>query len=206
MKRVDEEKIRELFEAGCTYDEIRLELGVSTATVSKVRRRLGLPGRKTGPKPWRLASRKSRRSKFDWVKIQKYYDAGHGTRETQRHFSISSCSWQAAKRRGELVLRAPSDPLPLEELLVRGRQTGRTHLKRRLFAAGLLQERCYDCGIVEWCGKPLSLHLDHINGVPDDNRLENLRLLCPNCHSQTPTFCRSKASLAGMAKQQTRSV
>ncbi|MFA9445403.1 HNH endonuclease [Egicoccus sp. AB-alg6-2] len=40
-----------------------------------------------------------------------------------------------------------------------------------------------------WRGRPLSLHLDHISGDPRDNRLENLRLLCPNCHAQTPTHC-----------------
>jgi 5-methylcytosine-specific restriction endonuclease McrA len=49
---------------------------------------------------------------------------------------------------------------------------------------------CRDCGNPgTHNGKPLTLHLDHINGVHDDNRLENLRWLCPNCHSQTPTYC-----------------
>ena len=51
---------------------------------------------------------------------------------------------------------------------------------------------CAECGLSEWCGKPISLHLDHLNGISNDNRLENLRLLCPNCHSQTPTYCRRK--------------
>lgn len=49
---------------------------------------------------------------------------------------------------------------------------------------------CALCGISEWCGRPLVLHLDHINGINNDNRLTNLRLVCPNCHSQTPTYCR----------------
>lgn len=47
---------------------------------------------------------------------------------------------------------------------------------------------CSECGIEDWFGKPLVLELDHINGINTDNRLENLRLLCPNCHSQTHTF------------------
>jgi 5-methylcytosine-specific restriction endonuclease McrA len=47
---------------------------------------------------------------------------------------------------------------------------------------------CAICGITEWQGKRLTLHLDHVNGVNNDNRYENLRLLCPNCHSQTPTY------------------
>jgi len=52
-----------------------------------------------------------------------------------------------------------------------------------------LINRCYICGINEWRGMPLVLRLDHINGVNDDYRLENLRLLCPNCDSQTDTYC-----------------
>ena len=47
---------------------------------------------------------------------------------------------------------------------------------------------CAWCGISEWQGKPLVLHLDHANGIHNDNRLVNLRLLCPNCHSQTETY------------------
>lgn len=62
-------------------------------------------------------------------------------------------------------------------------------LKKRLLAEGLLEERCAECGISEWNGRPLSLHLDHINGDRRDQRLENLRFLCPNCHSQTETYC-----------------
>lgn len=64
----------------------------------------------------------------------------------------------------------------------------RTHLKSRLRLIWSTWV-CAACGIgEEWNGKALSLQLDHINGVPNDNRLENLRLLCPNCHSQTETF------------------
>jgi hypothetical protein len=58
----------------------------------------------------------------------------------------------------------------------------------RLIAAGRLENRCEECGISEWRGRPLSLDLHHRNGVKDDNRLENLTLLCPNCHRQTDTF------------------
>jgi uncharacterized protein YlaI len=48
---------------------------------------------------------------------------------------------------------------------------------------------CEICSLSEWNDKPLKLHLDHINGKNIDNRLENLRFLCPNCHSQTETYC-----------------
>lgn len=62
------------------------------------------------------------------------------------------------------------------------------HLEARLFLDGLLDRRCAICGLTEWLGKPISLVLDHINGVNNDHRLQNLRLLCPNCNSQQETF------------------
>ncbi len=72
-------------------------------------------------------------------------------------------------------------------------------LKVRLVREKLLEYKCSnkDCGVSEWCGKSLSLQLDHINGIHNDHRIENLRFLCPNCHSQTDTFAgknKNKAS------------
>jgi len=84
----------------------------------------------------------------------------------------------------------------LSEILVEhSTYSNAVHLKRRLLSCGLLRAACYECGITEWRGSRLVLQLDHINGVGDDQRLENLRLLCPNCHSQTATFAGRNASL-----------
>lgn len=81
---------------------------------------------------------------------------------------------------------------PLEEILVVSETVPMMgNLKKRLLREGLLKPYCYseDCSVgSEWLGKTIVLHMDHINGNRCDNRLENLRMLCPNCHSQTDTF------------------
>lgn len=77
--------------------------------------------------------------------------------------------------------------LTSEEIFVEGREVNRRILKRHLLNLGTPYE-CDCCKCSTWQDKPLSLQLDHINGINDDNRIENLRFLCPNCHSQTPTF------------------
>ena len=62
-------------------------------------------------------------------------------------------------------------------------------LKHRLLEEGYKQNKCEICGISNWNGKPLSMQLDHKDGNPHNHKLENLKMLCPNCHSQTETFC-----------------
>ena len=61
-------------------------------------------------------------------------------------------------------------------------------LKRRLLKEGIKKNKCEECGIDSWNDKPLSMHLDHVNGNNTDNRIDNLKMLCPNCHSQTSTY------------------
>ena len=77
----------------------------------------------------------------------------------------------------------------LEEILIENSSyTNVGRMKKRMLEAGLLSYECSKCHISEWNNEKISLHLDHINGIRTDNRLENLRFLCPNCHSQTETY------------------
>ena len=79
--------------------------------------------------------------------------------------------------------------IKLNEIINNKVKFSRCQLKKRLIYSGLLEYKCVKCNNTgEWMGEKISLEIDHINGVNDDNRLENLRILCPNCHSQTPTF------------------
>ena len=121
---------------------------------------------------------------IDWNAVQSYYDEGHSYLECQNRFRFAPASWTKAIRRGDLVPR-PREA-PLETVLQNSRS--RCTIKRRLLLAGKLQNRCDICGLSEWRGRPLSIQIDHINGIRDDHRIENLRMLCPNCHSQTETY------------------
>lgn len=79
--------------------------------------------------------------------------------------------------------------IDLVDLLKEGVEYYGWRLKQRLIAAGIKKDICERCGQSSvHNNKPLTLQLDHINGVHTDNRIENLRILCPNCHSQTETY------------------
>ncbi|HEU5105276.1 MAG TPA: HNH endonuclease [Solirubrobacterales bacterium] len=82
---------------------------------------------------------------------------------------------------------------PLEKVLVENSTYSRQHVKRRLLQEGLKEPVCEMCGQGEmWHGRPMGMILDHINGVRDDHRLENLRIVCPNCAATLDTHCGRK--------------
>jgi hypothetical protein len=168
------ERVRVLYDAGVPQSEIATRLEVTKGTVAFHVRRLDIPA------DTRFARR------YDWGEIREVYESGVSYRECRRRFGFSGNAWMDAVRRGLIVPRPRA--MPIEELLVVGRRTSRAHLKTRLLKEGLRENRCEECGITEWRGKPINAQLHHKNGDGRDNRLGNLEFLCPNCHSQTDTY------------------
>jgi 5-methylcytosine-specific restriction endonuclease McrA len=150
------------------------ELGISTPTASYHARKLGIP-------PAQKAAQR-----YDWEEVRRYYEEGHSMRQCCRHFGFSKAAWYQAIERGVITPAKTVDPLT--RYLVVGHRVNRYHLKAHLFKAGLKENRCEICGISNWRGEHLTMALHHINGDGRDNRLENLQILCPNCHAQTENF------------------
>ena len=89
-----------------------------------------------------------------------------------------------------LIMNNINSKIELKDILVENSTYSRQNLKRRLYEEGLKTQICEMCGQDEnWNGMKISLILDHINGINDDNRIENLRIVCPNCNAGLDTHC-----------------
>ena len=151
------DKVEALFDEGLTGKEIARMLGLSPATISYHKERLG------------YTMRRECATRYDWNAVQAYYDEGHTRRECQDQFGFSHNSWTEAVLRGDIIQHRY--PMPFDKLLAADTPRNRSHIKLRILAAGLKENRCEDCGIARWHKRPLSLCLHHVNGDRHDNRL-----------------------------------
>ncbi len=168
-----QELVGEHLSQGVSRIEISRRLNITKSAVSYHARRLG------------EAIDERCRRRYEWGVIQAFYDEGNSLRDCRREFGFSNSAWRGAVKRGAISPRPGFRPI--DEIFAVNTRRNRGHLKQRLLLM-LRENRCERCGIREWRDRPLAMALHHINGDRLDNRLENLELLCPNCHSQTENY------------------
>jgi len=108
------------------------------------------------------------------------------------HQKVSELNIDTSHFTGQAYLKGKTHnwtpKIPLKDILVTNCYYQSHKLRLRLIKEKIKEHRCESCNNTEWLGKPIALELEHINGIHTDNRIENLKLLCPNCHSLTETY------------------
>jgi Zn finger protein HypA/HybF involved in hydrogenase expression len=125
---------------------------------------------------------------ISWMEVMIYFKENHGYRNLSNKNPKIRCVKENIDF-SHFFNKGPGKRRKLSEILVKDSYFSSKDLRKRLVKEKILEKKCRDCGIEEkYNNKPITLHLEHINGDHFDNRIENLTILCPNCHSQTPTF------------------
>ncbi len=170
--------IRRMLGEGYNQNQIVKALKVAQSTVSHHRKMMGM-----GNAPLR---------KYDWTVIDADLRETRSLKITMKKWGFSYEAYKSAARRGEITLWKSMCSYSLDELLafLSGKRAIPSHrrLLRKAMVASGTPNRCACCKRSKWRGHPLALDLDHVDGDPWNNTIENLRLLCPNCHSITATW------------------
>lgn len=127
------------------------------------------------------------------IEVYKKHDMLHHASSELQMTTVSL--WRRAKKLGlkwkdKNYRPRNTQKIPTKEILDGKHPYYQTlKLKKRLLKEGIKENKCDICEITTWNGKPISMQLDHIDGNSHNHKLENLRMTCPNCHSQTETYC-----------------
>ena len=200
-----DEQLAAAVAASRTLSEVCTRLGIRPGKYDVLRRHIARLGLDASHIPWSGEGARQHRRTWDLADLAAAVAASDSVSEVSRRLGytpnggihrmvlqhIRNAGLDTSHFTGTRWARGKRLPkVPLKEILVEN-STYRANstLRRRLVAAGLLKAECAQCGLTTWRGEPLPLHLDHINGDHTDNRLENLRILCPNCHALTDTWC-----------------
>jgi hypothetical protein len=135
---------------------------------------------------------KHNNDKFSDDDLLKQYKINPVLSKISHHFDVPDVTvWRRAKKLGlEFKIGGVAKKIELNEILEGKHPTYQTlKLKKRLIKENILENKCTSCELTNWQDKEISLQLDHIDGNNHNHMLNNLRLLCPNCHSQTDTWC-----------------
>jgi len=118
-------------------------------------------------------------------------ETGRNFYTVKKYIEMHSIETNFLSREEQLQKLKFRNTTPLSEVLIKNSTyTSNNGIKKKILQNKLIEYKCKKCNLIgKWKGKELSLQLDHINGVRNDNRIKNLRFLCPNCHSQTETYC-----------------
>jgi len=176
MNKKDE--IIRLLNEGKSVSEIVSLIKCSKGTVSYYRKEIGLI----------YENPRKPIDSFHWNVIQQNYDEGClSVSQICKKYNISRNNLLEAKEKGlfNIIPQSYND----YEVFVENSDYSRHSLKKRIIKQNLMEYKCQCCGLGDkWNNEIISLQLDHINGINNDNRIENLRFLCPNCHSQQDTY------------------
>lgn len=181
----------------------KLNLKISDTTFRRRIKNLGIV-RKVFPKTGRHPSTSSEEDLINSVKSSKSYsevcrklglvDVGGNLKTVRR--KIENLNLDTSHFTGQLWNKGGRSKaaIPLKNLLKPNTRYS-TKLKDRILDEGIKERQCECCGNTEHMGKPIPLQLHHIDGDRSNNQISNIQILCPNCHSLTDNFCKSKSSL-----------